>query len=67
MKIKPNLEAIGSNAIFCEFFFVPDATASTVIGAGEFSLMKVQKNAKLSSILGGDFVGGEVTRYRRER
>ena len=25
--------------------------------------MKVQNNAKLSSILGGDFVGGEVARY----
>jgi len=26
--------------------------------------MKFQNNAKLSSIVGGDFVGGEVTRYR---
>ena len=25
--------------------------------------MNVQNNAKLSSILGGDFVGGEVTKY----
>ena len=28
-------------------------------------IMKVQNNAKLSSFLGGDFVGCEVTRYQR--
>ena len=29
----------------------------------KFPLMKVQTSAKLSCIPGGDFVGGEVTRY----
>ena len=33
----------------------------------KFSFMKFQNNAKLSSIVGGDFVGGEVTRYRSVR
>ena len=29
----------------------------------KFPFMKVQTNAKLSSILGGDLIGGELTRY----
>ena len=29
----------------------------------KFAFMKVRNSAKLGSILGGDFVGGEVTRY----
>ena len=31
----------------------------------KFPYIKVQNDAKLSSILGGGFVGGEVTRYQQ--
>ena len=34
----PNLEVSGSNAIFCDFFFVVDVTTSMALGAGDNEL-----------------------------
>ena len=37
------MEAIGSNAIFCEFFFAIAVTTSTVLGAEEIGLVLLHK------------------------